>query len=119
MVVRLCCFWPMLCVSSYVVLLTNWSTITPNGTSMRTLRFLIICIIASVNVLAGSEGRLGGIVTDSATSTPLEGIRVVVKGTNKATYTDDKGDFSLKGLPYGVDARCCSVARDGLRKHVW
>lgn len=68
---------------------------------MRTLRFLFICIIASVNALAASEGRLGGVVTDSATSTPLEGIRVVVKGTNKATYTDDKGDFSLKGLPYG------------------
>ncbi|MBU3741188.1 MAG: TonB-dependent receptor [Candidatus Kapabacteria bacterium] len=68
---------------------------------MRITRYILTWLLASACALAASNGNLAGIVTDSATATPLAGIRVVVQGTNTMAYTDSKGEFTMKGLPYG------------------
>jgi len=67
---------------------------------MRTLHVALVWILAVVTA-AAADGRLAGTVTDSSTSTPLSGIRVVVQGSNRMVYTDAKGEFAVKGLPYG------------------
>lgn len=67
---------------------------------MRSL-FLLIMIVATSVVMHAADGRMGGTIIDSATSKPLAGIRVHVKGTSKLTYTNNDGEFSMTGLPFG------------------
>lgn len=39
-----------------------------------------------------------GFIFDEKTSAPLRGVTIAVNGTNKATQTDEKGGFILKGM---------------------
>lgn len=68
---------------------------------MRTTHIVLAWIVSTMCALAAGNGNMMGVVTDSSTSTPLAGIRVVVHGANRMAYTDAKGEFQMKGLPYG------------------
>ncbi len=41
---------------------------------------------------------ISGFVFDEKTSTPIRGVTITVNGTNKATQSDERGGFILKGM---------------------
>lgn len=82
------------------------------GRAARRARGAGSLLLASLALLAIPAGRLGGqspdtsavltgTVVSALTGGPLEGAAVSVKGAPRAAYTDDRGRFSLMGLPPG------------------
>lgn len=51
--------------------------------------------------LSAQAGTITGIVSDKATSQPIEGARVVVSGTMAGTMTKADGSFRILGVPPG------------------
>ena len=65
-----------------------------------------LCLIASLclpsALLAQApSGRVTGTVTDSATSTPLAGVTVLVVGTQHAAVTSADGRYTIVNVPTG------------------
>lgn len=53
--------------------------------------------------LLAPPGRdLHGFVHDEKTRAPVRGVTISINGTNKATQTDEKGNFILKGIEGGI-----------------
>ena len=69
---------------------------------MRTLRLLApILLLVAVTPAHAQRTGVTGIVVDSATGTPLEGVQVVIVDMRVSTVTDSKGSFQFYGLPSG------------------
>ena len=58
------------------------------------LLMVLLCTVSLNAAFAQQIGVRGRIVDDSGT--PLAGVAVVVKGTNKGTVSNDKGEYSIK-----------------------
>jgi TonB-linked SusC/RagA family outer membrane protein len=68
---------------------------------MRKLLLLLMCVSISASQLFAQAKVVKGKVTDEKDGSPLNGVSVVVKGTNFGTTTDKDGSFSLT-LPSGA-----------------
>ena len=64
------------------------------------LLVLTMCLI-SIQVLAGSTGKISGQVTDKATGEVLPGVNVAVGGTSLGAATDVDGKFVILNVPPG------------------
>ncbi|RAJ87716.1 TonB-linked SusC/RagA family outer membrane protein [Chitinophaga dinghuensis] len=58
--------------------------------------FLLLLLAAPV---AWAQQEVGGTVVDEATNSPLVGVVVLVKSTNKGTATNEKGEFHINVPP--------------------
>lgn len=52
---------------------------------------------------------ISGFIVDDKTKAPLRGVTILVSGTNKATQTDEKGGFTLKGIDGPVTLTLTSI----------
>ena len=71
---------------------------------MRTKLFACIALIilgAAAVVYSGTTGIISGVVTDSATGEKLEGVNVIVEGTDLTTVTDANGYYVITNVPPG------------------
>ena len=66
--------------------------------------FLLSIIYLFINNLYGQEpfSEVSGKVFDVATGRTLQGVDVLLKGTQKGTFTDKNGYFNLKNIPEGT-----------------
>lgn len=69
---------------------------------MRTLRLLApILLLVAVTPAHAQRAGVTGIVVDSISGRPLEGVRVVLVDLRVSTVTDSKGSFQFYGLQSG------------------
>ncbi len=61
----------------------------------------ILSITGAVTAWA-QNGRLGGTVTDKATSAPLENARILVTGTSLIETTNNEGRYEIRSIPPGT-----------------
>ncbi len=61
----------------------------------------ILSLAIAVTVLAGTSGKISGVVTDRQTGEPIAGALVTVEGTNLQTRTDANGAYVLLNVPVG------------------
>ena len=66
------------------------------------LSFLLLALLFSFKVYAGTTGKLTGKVTDATTNEPLIGTNVVVVGTNLGAAADAQGNYFILNLPPGI-----------------
>ncbi len=65
------------------------------------IAFVVMLGMVSM-VLAGSTGKIAGVVTDAETGEPLPGVNVVIVGTNFGASTDIDGTYVILNVPPGV-----------------
>ena len=63
--------------------------------------WLLLTLLQVLPAQAQSWGTVTGVVTDEASTGPIEGVAVIVFGTNFGTATDEKGHYSFR-LPEGT-----------------
>src|SRR5881394_4160113 len=61
-----------------------------------------IALFLAASHLSAQAGSVSGLVTDSASSAPIVGARVVVASTTAGTTTGDNGRYTLGGIAAGV-----------------
>ena len=66
------------------------------------LSFLLLAILFSSKVYAGTTGKLTGKVTDATTNEPLIGTNVVIVGTNMGAAADAQGNYFILNIPPGT-----------------
>src|ERR1035437_2049919 len=66
------------------------------------LSFLLLALLFSFKVYAGTTGKLTGKVTDATTNEPLIGTNVVVVGTNMGAAADVQGNYFILNIPPGT-----------------
>ena len=64
--------------------------------------FLFIFLIPLQLLLAGTTGKIAGIVTDAENGEPLAGVNVVLEGTALGASTDIDGMFVILNVPPGL-----------------
>lgn len=66
----------------------------------------ILCLLSvflfSMNIFAGTTGKIAGKVTDSSTKEPLLGANVVIVGTTLGAAADVEGDYFIINVPPGT-----------------
>ncbi|RMH81095.1 MAG: TonB-dependent receptor, partial [Calditrichaeota bacterium] len=62
----------------------------------------IIFLLFSLPVLAGTTGKIVGVVKDKATGEPLIGVNVIVEGTTLGGTTDLDGSYLILNVPPGT-----------------
>ena len=65
------------------------------------IRFLIGYFLFSSLLLAGTTGKVMGVVYDSKSKEPLIGCNIMIKGASLGTATDTEGSFFLIDIPPG------------------
>ena len=76
---------------------------------MNTLNIRRLCVVAAIllGVVARSGwaqqgvGSIAGRVTDRATGAALPGVRILLANTNRSTFTNAAGGYSLPAIPVG------------------
>ncbi len=63
---------------------------------------LVFCLSITVNILAGTSGKITGIVKDKKTGEPLFGASVVINGTSYGNTSDIEGRFLILNVPPGT-----------------
>jgi hypothetical protein len=77
-------------------------------------RLLAVIVLAwLIPVAASTAATVTGQVTDSQTGKPVAGAIVMVQGTQRSTYTDTEGKFSLETGDADLDTRHITAWRDG------
>jgi outer membrane receptor protein involved in Fe transport len=61
----------------------------------------LVLLIGAIPLLAGSAGKISGVVRDSRTKEPLPGVNVVVKGTSLGASSDVSGRYVILNVPPG------------------
>ncbi|UCF64234.1 MAG: carboxypeptidase-like regulatory domain-containing protein, partial [bacterium] len=69
---------------------------------IRFFSIILVFLIISQIVFAGSTGKIAGIVTDKNTGEPLIGVNIVVEGTTFGASTDIDGSFIILNIPPGL-----------------
>jgi len=76
---------------------------------MKVMRIIrAFCVILALTLvifdvaIAGTTGKISGVVIDKATQEPLPGVNLVIEGTQIGTATDIKGQYSILNMPPGV-----------------
>jgi len=63
---------------------------------------LILCIGIPMWALAGTTGKVAGVVKDAASGEPLPGVNVQLEGTMMGAASDAEGNYFVIGVPPGV-----------------
>lgn len=63
---------------------------------------LFVVLIFSINVFAGTTGKIAGKITDSSTGESLLGANIVVVGTSLGAAADAEGDYFIINVPPGT-----------------
>jgi outer membrane receptor protein involved in Fe transport len=69
---------------------------------MRHISCLIFCLIFSFSVVAGTSGKIMGIITDSENGEPLPGANVYIENFMTGAATDVDGYFYILNIPPGT-----------------
>ena len=70
--------------------------------SLNILFLLLLAILSSFKVYAGTTGKLTGKVIDATTNEPLIGTNIVVSGTNMGAAADVQGNYFILNIPPGT-----------------
>jgi outer membrane receptor for ferrienterochelin and colicin len=70
---------------------------------------ILFLIVVTQLVLAGTTGKIIGVVTDKATGEPLPGANVVVEGTSIGAASDLSGTYIILNVPPGVYSLTASM----------
>lgn len=62
----------------------------------------LVAFLAPVNLFAGTNGKITGVVTDKETGDPLPGVNIILEGTTMGAATNSKGEFTMINVPAGV-----------------
>lgn len=73
---------------------------------LRRLAAVTVLVAVLVSPARADHATLRGQLRSADTAAPLAGACITVTGTSLVTYTDDRGQYLLTGLPHGV----CRVA---------
>lgn len=70
---------------------------------MRKILLIVFNLIAaSTFLLAGTTGKLTGLITDKNTNEPLPFVNVIILGTNLGAATDIDGNYTILNIPPGT-----------------
>ncbi|MDR3667665.1 MAG: TonB-dependent receptor [Ignavibacteriaceae bacterium] len=64
--------------------------------------FLLLASLFSIDLYAGTTGKLTGKVTDATTNEPLIGTNIIVVGTNMGAAADVDGNYFILNIPPGT-----------------
>jgi outer membrane receptor for ferrienterochelin and colicin len=64
--------------------------------------FFLLLPALPIMVLAGTTGKISGVVKDASTGEPLIGVNVIIEGTTMGAATDDKGEYFIINIPPGT-----------------
>jgi hypothetical protein len=70
---------------------------------------LVATLFITSNVLAGTKGKIAGIVTDQETGEPLPGANVILENTTKGASSDENGYFYILNVQPGTYSIKASV----------
>lgn len=74
-----------------------------NKAMIRALGVLfVLTLVIFDSAVAGTTGKLNGVVVDKATQEPLPGVNVVLMDTQLGAATDLNGEYSILNIPPGV-----------------
>ena len=62
---------------------------------------LIILLLPSI-LIAGTTGKISGVITDAATGEPLPGVNIIIDGTTMGAASDVKGEYFILNIPPGT-----------------
>jgi outer membrane receptor for ferrienterochelin and colicin len=62
---------------------------------------LLLLLLVPLVMIAGTTGKISGVVKDAATGEPLVGCNVLIEGTTMGAATDDKGEYFIINIPPG------------------
>ncbi len=68
---------------------------------MKKIKITLYLLFISLNLFAGTTGKLTGTVRDAQTKEPLVGANVILVGTNFGAATDVNGRFVILNIPPG------------------
>ena len=64
--------------------------------------FLSLLFFCNGLVLAGTTGKIAGVVVDSQTNEPLPGVNIIVVGTMLGAASDIEGRYAILNVPPGI-----------------
>ncbi|WP_456443038.1 TonB-dependent receptor [Caldithrix abyssi] len=67
-----------------------------------TIKLILILMLSSGWLLAGTTGKIAGIVVDAENDTPLPGVNVYIEGTSLGAATDVSGNYYILKVPPGT-----------------
>lgn len=65
------------------------------------LSVAVVLALAPPSAYAFQSGVVRGTVTDANTGALLGQVRIMLDGTNRSTFTNDNGEYTLRGVPDG------------------
>ncbi|MEW6511444.1 MAG: TonB-dependent receptor [Bacteroidota bacterium] len=68
---------------------------------MRSILATALCCTCATLALAGTTGKISGVVRDARTNEPLPGVNVVIDGTTLGASTDIEGNYVILNVPPG------------------
>jgi len=69
---------------------------------LKTLKYLIsFMLVITINLIAGTTGKISGVITEEGTGTPLIGANIIVMETTMGASTDVNGQYTILNLPPG------------------
>ncbi|MBD3223922.1 MAG: TonB-dependent receptor plug domain-containing protein, partial [Caldithrix sp.] len=70
---------------------------------MRVIKIVSVMLVLALigSVMAGTTGKIAGVVTDASTGDPLPGVNVLVNGTTLGAATDLEGYYVILNVPPG------------------
>jgi len=66
------------------------------------IQFFIAVILITSYLLAGTTGKISGIVSDAETNLPLPGVNILLEGTNIGASTNENGEFVILNILPGT-----------------
>ncbi len=64
--------------------------------------FMLLFILLSNPLFAGTTGKITGVITEAATGLPMPGANIILVGTNKGTTSDLNGYYTLLNIQPGT-----------------
>ena len=63
---------------------------------------MVLVLLSSITITSFAQVVISGKVTNQKDNSAIEGISIVIKGTNKGANTDNNGNFSITQNTNGV-----------------
>ena len=67
----------------------------------KIVNIFVLCMSISTIILAGTSGKIAGVITDSDSGEPLPGVNVYLNETSVGSATDIDGFYSMLNVPPG------------------
>ncbi|MGB6067422.1 MAG: carboxypeptidase-like regulatory domain-containing protein, partial [Desulfomonilaceae bacterium] len=65
-------------------------------------KYFTVAALVSMNLFAGTTGKIAGKVIDAKTKEPMIGVNVLIVGTTMGAATDVSGNYFILNIPPGV-----------------